>query len=104
MSEKEEAKKEIRATVTVKTAQAIAKYAEKNELSVGEAIDKMINTCVSRLAALARYAKNTKEGKPAGKPRAKKAAKPKAKKAAAKPRAKKAAEASQANGAAQATA
>lgn len=90
-------KKEIRATVEASTASFIAKYADKNELGIGEALDKLVGTAESRLAALARYAKNQKaEGAPK-KPRAKKAAKPKGEKKPRKP--KKAAE--HANGAAQ---
>lgn len=79
-------KKEVRLTIEAKTAGIIAKYADKNDISVSEAVDRLVGTADSRLASLARYAKN-KEPQAPGKPKAaKKAAKPRkaaAKKAAA---------------------
>jgi hypothetical protein len=84
--------------VSADSEKAIKAYAEKRGVSVGEAADALLNTAVSRLNALARYAKN-KEPQAPGKPRKKAAAKkaaPKAK-AKAKPAAKKTA-ATAANG------
>ncbi len=74
-----------RATVLIsaETVGTVKAYAEKHGITNGEAADRLIATAASRLAALARYAKN-KEPQAPGKPRAKKAAK----KAAAKPKAK----------------
>ena len=83
-----------RKVVRVNTAseKAIRAYAEKKGLTVGDAADALISTGVSRLAALAKYAKH-KDPLPPGKPRK---SPPRAKKkAAAKPRVK-----AEANGAA----
>ncbi len=90
-------KKEVRLTIEAKTAGIIAKYADKNDISVSEAVDRLVGTADSRLASLARYAKN-KEPQAPGKPKAaKKAAKPKP---AAKPRKAAAKKAAATNGAA----
>lgn len=59
--------------VSAESEAIVRKYAEKNEIPVGEAADKLLSTADSRLKALARHAKNRKaEGKPAKKRTAKK--------------------------------
>ena len=76
-----------RATVLIsqETVNTVKGYAEKHGITNGEAADRLIATAASRLAALARYAKN-KEPQAPGKPRAKKAkAKAKAAKRPSKP-------------------
>lgn len=96
-------KKEVRFTVETKTAAEIAKYADKHDITVSEAVDRMIHGHTGRLAAIARYAKNKKDSGAPAKPRA--ARKPAAKKPAKKRAAKaKRAASSTANGAAQVSA
>lgn len=66
--------------VAAETAGTLKKFAERKGIGVGEAADSLIATAASRLAALARYQKNTK-GEP--KPKKAKAEKKPKKRAAA---------------------
>lgn len=94
-------KKEVRMTILAATAKVIATYADKHELGVGEAVDKLIGVADARLKALSRYAKNKRAD--AAPPKTKTKTKKKAA-AAKKPPAKKKAAAKSANGAAAAAA
>jgi hypothetical protein len=69
--------------VSAESDKAIRTYADRKGVEVGEAVDALIATAVSRLNALTRYKKTKDGGAPKGKPKkaAKKAA---AKKASAK--------------------
>lgn len=92
--------------VSSDSVKAVKAYAEKAGVTVPEAADKLIATAVSRLNALARYAKNTKKESAPKKPKKKAAAKkasivkPKKKSLASKPKADKPVSAAEANGAA----